>query len=92
MLKKADLLIALKRYKEALFILDHAETLDSKDANLYILKTDAYLALDLQQKAATVLEAAIEDFHGEEKLTFSLNWQMCMMIMKTSIRSSIASR
>jgi len=68
LLKKADLLITLKRYKEALFILDHAETLDGKDANLYILKTDAYLALDLQQKAATVLEAAIEDFEGEEKI------------------------
>ncbi|HAO46760.1 MAG TPA: tetratricopeptide repeat protein [Ferruginibacter sp.] len=68
LLKKADLLIALKQYKEALFILDHAETLDSKDANLYILKTDAYLALDLQQKAASVLEAAIEDFEGEEKV------------------------
>jgi len=68
LLKKADLLIALKRYKEALFILDHAETLDSKDTNLYILKTDAYLALDLQQKAASVLEAAIEDFGGEEKI------------------------
>lgn len=68
LLKKADLLIALKRYKEALFILDQAETMDSKDANLYILKTDAYLALDLQQKAASVLEAAIEDFEGEEKV------------------------
>lgn len=68
LLKKADLLIALKRYKEALVILDHAETLDSKDANLYILKTDAYLALDLQKKAAAVLESAIADFEGEEKV------------------------
>ena len=68
LLKKADLLIALKRYQEALSILDHAETLDSKDANLYILKTDAYLALDLQKKAASVLESAIEDFEGEEKV------------------------
>jgi tetratricopeptide (TPR) repeat protein len=68
LLKKADLLIALRRYKEALFILDQAELLDGKDSNLYILKTDAYLALDQQQKAAAVLEAAIQDFDGEEKL------------------------
>ena len=68
LLKKADLLIALRRYKEALFILEQAELLDSKDTNLYILKTDAYLALDQQQKAAEVLEAAIDDFEGEEKI------------------------
>lgn len=68
LLKKADLLIALKRYKEALLILDQAELLDSKDTNLYILKTDAYLALDQQQRAAAVLEAAIEDFTGEERV------------------------
>ena len=68
LLKKADLLIALRNYKEALFILEQAELLDSKDTNLYILKTDAYLALDQQQKAAVVLEAAIDDFEGEEKV------------------------
>ena len=68
LLKKADLLIALRRYLEALSILDQAELLDSKDSNLYILKTDAYLALDQQQKAAAILEAAIDDFEGSEKI------------------------
>jgi tetratricopeptide (TPR) repeat protein len=68
LLKKADLLIALRRYKEALHILEQAALLDSKDTNLYILKTDAYLALDQQEKAAAVLEAAIDDFEGEEKI------------------------
>ena len=68
LLKKADILIALRNYKEALFVLDQAELLDSKDTNLYILKTDAYLALDQQQKAADILEAAIEDFDGEERI------------------------
>jgi tetratricopeptide (TPR) repeat protein len=68
LLKKADLLIALKKYKEALMVLDQAELLDSKDTNLYILKTDAYLALDQQEKAAVLLEAAIDDFEGEEKI------------------------
>lgn len=68
LLKKADLLIALHRYKESLLILEQAELLDCRDTNLYILKTDAYLALDLQQKAADILEAAIDDFEGEEKI------------------------
>ncbi len=68
MLRKADLLVALRFYREALEILAQAEILDSKDTNLYILKTDAYLALDQQEKAAAVLEAAIEDFEGEEKI------------------------
>jgi len=68
LLKKADVLIALRRYQEALDILDKANLLDSKDTNLYILKTDAYLALDMQQKAAAVLESALDDFEGEEKI------------------------
>jgi tetratricopeptide (TPR) repeat protein len=68
LLKKADLLIALRHYKEALSVLDQAELLDSKDTDLYILKTDAFLALDQQQKAAAILEAAIQDFDGEEKI------------------------
>ena len=68
LLRKADLLIALRKYKEALFILDQAALLDGKDTNLYILKTDVYLALDQQEKAASVLEAALDDFDGEEKI------------------------
>jgi len=68
LLRKADLLIAVRQYKEALYILEQAAILDSKDTDLYILKTDAYLALDQQEKAAAVLEAAIADFEGEEKI------------------------
>jgi len=68
LLKKADLLIAAKKYHESLEILEKAEIFDSSDINLYILKTDAYLALDMQQKAADVLEAALEYFDGDEKI------------------------
>ncbi len=68
LLKKADLLIATKKYKEALHYLHQAEIMDTTDINLYILKTDAYLALDKQEKAASVLEAALDYFEGEEKL------------------------
>ena len=68
LLKKADILISLRRYKEALFILEKAELLDRTDTTLYILKTDAFLAMDMQKKAASVLESAIETFEGEEKI------------------------
>ncbi len=68
LIKKADLLIVRKRYKEALTVLEKAEIFDSNDISLYILKTDAYLALDMQAKAAEVLEKAIHDFNGDEKV------------------------
>ncbi|HEV8082380.1 MAG: tetratricopeptide repeat protein [Chitinophagaceae bacterium] len=67
-IKKADILIATRRYKEALLILDKVEILDRGDINLYILKTDAYLALDKQKQAAAILEEAVELFKGEEKI------------------------
>jgi tetratricopeptide (TPR) repeat protein len=67
-LKKADLLIAARRYADALSILNKAEILDSSDINLYILKTDAYLALDEQEKAVLLLENALLHFEGEERI------------------------
>ncbi|MFT3936049.1 MAG: tetratricopeptide repeat protein [Chitinophagaceae bacterium] len=67
-LKKADLLIATRRYADALDILERAEILDSSDINLYILKTDAYLALDQQEKAVVILENALMHFEGEERI------------------------
>lgn len=68
MIKKADLLLASRKYSEALAILENAELYDSSDVNLYILKTDAYLALDQQPKAVALLEAALQLFDGEERL------------------------
>lgn len=68
LLKKADLLIASKKYKQALYFLEEAELLDTTNIDLYILKTDAYLALDQQEKAASVLETALDYFEGDEKL------------------------
>ena len=68
MIKKADLLLANRKYQEALNILEMAELFDSNDVNLYILKTDAYLALDQQQKAVELLESALSLFEGEERI------------------------
>ena len=73
LIKRADLLIASKKYKEALYILQQAEVLDSSDINLYILKTDAYLALDQQEKAAAVLEAALIILREMKKWSCFLN-------------------
>src|SRR6476661_4666792 len=43
LLRKADLLLASRKYHEALHILEKAAMFDAMDVNLYILKTDAYL-------------------------------------------------
>ena len=68
-IKKADLLLATRQYKAALDVLDQAELLDSNDIDLYILRTDAYLALDQQQKAVELLEEALQLFSGEERVS-----------------------
>lgn len=68
LLRKADLLLASRKYYKALDVLAKAELLDATDVKLYILKTDAYLALDKQQEAVSLLEEAITQFEGEEKL------------------------
>lgn len=68
MIKKADLLLATRKYQEALDILETASLFDSSDLNLYILKTDAYLALDQQSKAVELLESALNLFEGDERL------------------------
>jgi len=68
LVKKADLLIATRKYGKALTLLDQAEILDSTDIDIYILRTDAYLALDQQDKAVKLLEEAIDQFEGEDRL------------------------
>ncbi len=68
LIKKADILLANRRYQDALDILEQASLLDAGDINLYILKTDAYLALDQQEKAVKLLEEALLLFEGEEKV------------------------
>jgi tetratricopeptide (TPR) repeat protein len=66
--KKADLLIATRKYSEALEILDQASILNNSDIDIYILKTDAYLALDKQEMAVELLEEAIHLFEGEDRI------------------------
>jgi tetratricopeptide (TPR) repeat protein len=68
LVKKADLMIASRRYSIALEILAKAELLDGSDINIYILKTDAYLALDKHEEAVLLLENALNHFEGAEKI------------------------
>lgn len=68
LIKKADILLISRKYQDALDILEQATLLDSRDINIYILKTDAFLALDQQEKAVAILENALLEFEGEEKI------------------------
>ncbi len=68
LVKKADLLIALRHYRDALSILEQAILYDRTNINIYILKIDALLALDMQPVAVELLEEALLLFEGEEKL------------------------
>src|SRR6478609_3007565 len=67
-IKKADLLIATYSYQDALDVLQQAEFYDAENIDIYILKTDAYLALDMPQKAAALLEEALLTFEGDDRL------------------------
>jgi tetratricopeptide (TPR) repeat protein len=68
LLKKADLLIADRKYQDALALLAQAELYDSGNIDLYILKTDAYLALDMHEDAVQLLEEGLDKFEGEERI------------------------
>jgi tetratricopeptide (TPR) repeat protein len=68
MYRKADFLIAQQQYQEALHVLDEASLYDQTDISLPILRTDAYLALEEPERAARVLEEALEQFEGEERI------------------------
>ncbi len=68
LIKKADLLISMQKFRDALDVLDQASLFDGGDINLYILRTDAWLALDQQEKAVELLEQALHLFDGDEKI------------------------
>ncbi len=68
LVKKAEVLLTNRQYRKALEILEQASLFDNSDINLYIYKTDAYLAMDQQEKAMRLLEEALNLFEGEEKI------------------------
>lgn len=68
MVKKADLLIVVKKYREALRMLERAESLSDEDINIYILKADAYLALNQPERAEETMQEALGKFDGYDKI------------------------
>jgi len=90
LLKKADLQIVAKLYGESLETLDKASVFDTTDINLYILKTDALLALDRQAEAVEVLETALDLFEGDERIELLFELADVMTIMRNLKKCSIA--
>lgn len=68
LIKKADLLIATQQYNDALNLLETASLLNSTDIYLYVLKLDALLYLEEDEKANAVFLEALNLFEGEEKV------------------------
>lgn len=72
LLKKADLLIEARRYREALSHLEKADSFDPGDLYLYILKADAFLGLQDPDKAEEILREGLAHFSGKDRIEFLL--------------------
>lgn len=68
LIKKADLQLNRREYDEALDVLEHASIFDKGNIDIYILKTEAFLALDKQEEAVALLNEALVLFEGEERI------------------------
>lgn len=68
LVRKADLLLNNRNYTEALELLDRASVYDNHNIDIYILKTEILLAIDEQQQAVALLEEALKQFDGEERV------------------------
>ncbi|MBM3432680.1 MAG: tetratricopeptide repeat protein [Bacteroidetes bacterium] len=67
-IKLADVLIALRRFRDAKAVLEEAALLDNRDINLYILQVEVFLALELPIHAHTIHQEALGLFEGEERI------------------------
>lgn len=68
MVKHADLLIADRKYSQALELLEQAELLNSDDLNIYVLRVDALLGLNELEQAFEVFQSSLTLFEDDEKL------------------------
>ena len=66
LIKKADVLVSLRRFEECLSVLDFASLFDGTDALSYIIRSEALLALDRVEEALSLFEVICETFEGEE--------------------------
>lgn len=68
LIKKADVLISLRKFQESLFTLEKAALFAGNDPALYVIKTDALLALGRLSEADELLAEIVPLFEGEEKI------------------------
>ncbi len=75
LIKKADLLIAAGKHTESLDILEHVGVLDQSDINVYILRIEAFLGLNMVEKAKETFAESCALFDGADKheLLFNLS-------------------
>jgi tetratricopeptide (TPR) repeat protein len=66
LVKKADVLVSLRRYEESLSVLDFAGLFDGTDGLAYIIRTEALLGLDRTEEAFLLFEVICDTFDGEE--------------------------
>jgi tetratricopeptide (TPR) repeat protein len=67
-IKLADVLIQLRKFREADKVLEEASVLDTRDINLYILQLEICLALGKPKQALALRDEALSLFEGEERL------------------------
>lgn len=68
MFKKADIYIGNKKYNKALQVLEEASAYTKNNISLYVLRIDAYLALENLEAAIETFEDALPRFEGDEKV------------------------
>lgn len=68
LIKKADLLLNSREYDAALELLEQASIFDNNNVDIYILKTEAFLAMDKPEEAVSLLQEALQIFEGEERI------------------------
>ena len=65
--KKAGLLIYFKKYKQALDLLDQAETMDPSDIGIHILRSDIFVERGHHTGAIAVLQEALRICDGPDR-------------------------
>jgi len=70
MIKKADILVAMQKFEEALDIVEKAELYDKNDNDIYVLKIEIYLAMEKQTDAIVIFLEALNNLNGEDKTEF----------------------
>ncbi len=68
LIKKAGILISLRRFDDSLLVLNQAYLFDNCNLAFFVVKTDALLGMGNHAEALDVFDAAVSVFEGEEKI------------------------